>query len=445
MLDKTQLIARIESADLYDWDELVQEDRVHRLIYTDPAIFQAEMTNIFGAVWVYLGAREPDPEERRLHHRAAGPAADHPAARFERQDPRAVQSLHPSRHHALPQGKGLGAHLHLPLSRLELPQHRQAARRCRGRTAMPAISRTRSSTSRRCRAWTAIAASSSATLNPDAPLAARLSRRHHQADRRMARSSVPAARSRSARPTGSSTRATGSSPTTIPATATTSCSRTARCWRWRTGRPTSPTRACPITRARPTRRRCTWPIWATAITSRTSGRTSRSAPADCGRWKARRRARSITTQELRRRFGDQGRGNPRPRLLRAGQHQRVSELLAARQPHPGVRAGLGRRDQRHLVRHRRGRRRRRARRRGRRDQCAAHAHAGAVPEFRRGRRSRQFRGDPARARLPRGRVGLHASRARHSRPREDRRRTASSPRPPPTRRSCANTSRSGSG
>ena len=46
---------RVENAaELYDWDDLIQEDRVHRLIYTDPAIFQAEMTNIFGAVWVYL-------------------------------------------------------------------------------------------------------------------------------------------------------------------------------------------------------------------------------------------------------------------------------------------------------------------------------------------------------------------------------------------------------
>ena len=43
------------AADLYDWDELVQEDRVHRLIYTDPAIFDAEMTHVFGAVWVYVG------------------------------------------------------------------------------------------------------------------------------------------------------------------------------------------------------------------------------------------------------------------------------------------------------------------------------------------------------------------------------------------------------
>ena len=49
------------AADLYDWDELVQEDRIHRLIYTDPAIFQAEMTNIFAAVWVYLGHESQIP------------------------------------------------------------------------------------------------------------------------------------------------------------------------------------------------------------------------------------------------------------------------------------------------------------------------------------------------------------------------------------------------
>lgn len=46
--------ARQNSGLFYDWDELVQEDRVHRLIYTDPAIFDAEMTQIFGGTWVYL-------------------------------------------------------------------------------------------------------------------------------------------------------------------------------------------------------------------------------------------------------------------------------------------------------------------------------------------------------------------------------------------------------
>ena len=38
----------------YDWDWLVQEDRAHRVLYTDPNIFQDEMTKIFGAAWVYL-------------------------------------------------------------------------------------------------------------------------------------------------------------------------------------------------------------------------------------------------------------------------------------------------------------------------------------------------------------------------------------------------------
>jgi phenylpropionate dioxygenase-like ring-hydroxylating dioxygenase large terminal subunit len=45
----------------HDWDELVQEDRVHRLIYTDPAIFSREMTHIFGGVWVYLGHESQIP------------------------------------------------------------------------------------------------------------------------------------------------------------------------------------------------------------------------------------------------------------------------------------------------------------------------------------------------------------------------------------------------
>jgi phenylpropionate dioxygenase-like ring-hydroxylating dioxygenase large terminal subunit len=44
-----------------DWDVLVQEDRVHRLIYTDPAIFAMEMTAIFGGTWVYLAHESQIP------------------------------------------------------------------------------------------------------------------------------------------------------------------------------------------------------------------------------------------------------------------------------------------------------------------------------------------------------------------------------------------------
>jgi phenylpropionate dioxygenase-like ring-hydroxylating dioxygenase large terminal subunit len=34
---------------------LVQPGRVHRRLYTDPTIFEAEMERIFGAAWIYVG------------------------------------------------------------------------------------------------------------------------------------------------------------------------------------------------------------------------------------------------------------------------------------------------------------------------------------------------------------------------------------------------------
>lgn len=35
--------------------QMVQEDRVHRAYYTDPDVFDAEMSKVFGKVWVYVG------------------------------------------------------------------------------------------------------------------------------------------------------------------------------------------------------------------------------------------------------------------------------------------------------------------------------------------------------------------------------------------------------
>src|SRR5215210_7860267 len=48
---------------LHDWDALVQADRAHRLLYTDPAVFQEEMQKVFGAVWVYLGHESQVPNK----------------------------------------------------------------------------------------------------------------------------------------------------------------------------------------------------------------------------------------------------------------------------------------------------------------------------------------------------------------------------------------------
>src|SRR4051794_1452246 len=53
---------RSNDAPQFDWDHLVQEHRVHRTIYTDPRIFDAEMTHIFGGTWVYLAHESQIPD-----------------------------------------------------------------------------------------------------------------------------------------------------------------------------------------------------------------------------------------------------------------------------------------------------------------------------------------------------------------------------------------------
>lgn len=44
------------------FDTLVQPERVHRSVYTDPAIFALEMRRIFGHAWVYVGHESQVPE-----------------------------------------------------------------------------------------------------------------------------------------------------------------------------------------------------------------------------------------------------------------------------------------------------------------------------------------------------------------------------------------------
>ena len=64
-LERVKAPAHRHNTPLYDWDELVQADRVHRLIYTDPAVFDIEMTHIFGGTWVYLAheSQIPNPDD----------------------------------------------------------------------------------------------------------------------------------------------------------------------------------------------------------------------------------------------------------------------------------------------------------------------------------------------------------------------------------------------
>lgn len=45
-----------------DWSDLVRADRVHRSLYTDPAVFSRELSRIFGSTWVYLTHESHLPE-----------------------------------------------------------------------------------------------------------------------------------------------------------------------------------------------------------------------------------------------------------------------------------------------------------------------------------------------------------------------------------------------
>ena len=165
MLEKINApsIRTAAAADLYDWDELVQEDRVHRLIYTDPAIFEAEMTQYLGRGLGLSRPRQPDPEQQRLTSPTKLGLRPIILLRDSNGKIRALFNRCTHRGTTLCR---LGARqcLSVPSARITAGASSIPAScaPCRGRTAMPATSRTRSSMSRRCRASTAIAASSSA-------------------------------------------------------------------------------------------------------------------------------------------------------------------------------------------------------------------------------------------------------------------------------------------
>src|SRR5438876_12366991 len=51
-----------------DYDELVEDERVHGRVYTDPAIFAEEMEKIFSRGWLYVGhtSEIPRPGDFRI-------------------------------------------------------------------------------------------------------------------------------------------------------------------------------------------------------------------------------------------------------------------------------------------------------------------------------------------------------------------------------------------
>jgi phenylpropionate dioxygenase-like ring-hydroxylating dioxygenase large terminal subunit len=55
-----------------DWNYLVQPNRVHRSIYTDPALFRAEMERIFARTWFFVGHESEVPEPGSFVTRSIG-------------------------------------------------------------------------------------------------------------------------------------------------------------------------------------------------------------------------------------------------------------------------------------------------------------------------------------------------------------------------------------
>ena len=89
-----------------DFSRFFKPGRVHRQIYTDPAIFELEMERIFGARLDLHRPRKPGEEARRLFRHADRPPAGGDDARRERRAARDPQPVRPSRRHGGGDRKG---------------------------------------------------------------------------------------------------------------------------------------------------------------------------------------------------------------------------------------------------------------------------------------------------------------------------------------------------
>ena len=337
----------------------------------------------------------------------------------------------------------------MPLSRLDLSQYRQAARRALAGRLRLRSSAIRNSISRRCRASRCYRGFIFGTLNLDAPPLARVSRRRSRQpiDEWLDRNpggKVVVCEANRLQYKGNWKLAYDNSVRRLSRGLLASLAARDREPLRRRER----TRACPIYRQLARRRsRCICSYFGHGhhfkdkrpnVEKRAGGLWAMEGRASRhGALRGKLRASATATAPRA----------ARPRRLRAGEHQRLSEPFAARQPHPGVRAGRGRRDQRHLVRHRdRRRRRQRSATRPSTDINALRMRTQeGFPNFGEVDDTANFEEIQRGLACRRGRMGLHASRPR-------RRRTASRPTPtarsrrrPPTKFHARAYSRNGSG
>ena len=63
----------MSTTDTVRWDRLIEPDRVHGSLYTDPAIYEAELERIWYRTWVYVGHDSEVPEPNDYVLKSIGP------------------------------------------------------------------------------------------------------------------------------------------------------------------------------------------------------------------------------------------------------------------------------------------------------------------------------------------------------------------------------------
>ena len=120
------------------WGELIRPDRVHGSLYSDPAIFEAELQNIWYRTWVYVGHESEVPNANDYVVKSIGPQS----VIMTRDEQGKVNLLLNRCSHRGNQvcsyDRGQCAFLYLSVPFLDLCQRRPTGRLCVSRTAMKA-------------------------------------------------------------------------------------------------------------------------------------------------------------------------------------------------------------------------------------------------------------------------------------------------------------------
>ena len=145
-----------------DWGALIEHDRVHGSLYTDPAIYAAELERIWYRTWVYVGHESEVPEPNDYVVKSIGPQ---PIIMSRDKQGGIHLLLNRCTHRAnlvCDAAKGNSERLPLSVPRLDVLEHRQAARLPVQQRLRRHARRRRTSGSAASRASSASTASSSA-------------------------------------------------------------------------------------------------------------------------------------------------------------------------------------------------------------------------------------------------------------------------------------------